>query len=155
MTFPRLALSISLALAILGAADAPALARSSVDRTDARATARAVIGANRAKDLAALAKLSTGGNRRMLAEIAAKGEAHPRYRSIFRGWRWKAIQAWNGKLGRVRYAKGDPPKRVRVEFQKMGREVTVVTLDRRKGKWAFDDIHSRSEKRFQSWGRPE
>lgn len=128
-------------------------ALSKAERLDAQATAMAVLRAYKARDLRSLAALSTRGNRKMFAEIAARGEAHPRYRSIFKGWRWRAVEAWNGKLGQTRYIGGSPPRRARVVFHKMAKELAVVTLDWQDGMWAFEDIHSPSEGRFLKWGR--
>lgn len=128
-------------------------ALSKAERLDAQATAMAVLRAYKARDLRSLATLSTRGNRKMFAEIAARGEGHPRYRSIFKGWRWRAVEAWNGKLGQTRYIGGSPPRRARVVFHKMAKELAVVTLDWQDGMWAFEDIHSPSEARFNKWGR--
>lgn len=126
---------------------------SAIERRDASTTAMAVLRAYKALDLRSLFALATRRHRKLLMEIAERRDSHPRYRSIFKGWRWKAVQAWNGKLGQTRYVGGSPPRRARVVFHKMGKKLAVVTLRWEDGLWAFDDIHSPSEARFRKWGR--
>jgi len=72
---------------------------SKVDRTNAKETAHAILSAYRTRDVIALASLVNTTNRRIFIELAEQGEKHPRYNSVFLGWRWQAVQAWNGNLG--------------------------------------------------------
>lgn len=152
------------AIALLAAAlAAPSLSaqRPPVDTTDARAVARAVLEAYRARDLAALAGYGTQDNRTLIAEIAAQGAAHPRYRSLFSGWRWEAVETWDGQLGEVRYRdlRGAIQRTVRADvlFGRSPTEVFVVSLELHEGRWQFEDILSPSPADFQegSPNRPD
>lgn len=152
-----LAAFLAAVLCIPASASAGDRLRHTVSKTERRyagTMAEAVLRAYKARDLAGLSALSTKHNRRLLAEIAENGEAHPRFRSILKGWRWTAVQAWDGKLGETRYVGGSPPSRARVMFGKTGDRLAVVTLRWEGGMWAFDDINSLSEEGFQNWGRP-
>jgi hypothetical protein len=105
---------------------------------DLRETAAAVLKAYAAADAKALQALGTEANRTIFGEIAAQGEAHPRYRSIFLGWRMQAVRKWDGKLGEPRVG----GKLARVPFGEAGPEHDyVVTLEREDGRWAFEDIN--------------
>jgi hypothetical protein len=111
-----------------------------VDRTDAAATARAVIEAYKAKDMARMAELAPPAAKEFFQELAEQGEAHPRYKSIYRGWRWEAISGWDGKIHGVRYVDGD---HAAVHFADLSpSELAVVSLVWQDGSWMFDDIHS-------------
>jgi hypothetical protein len=111
---------------------------TAVDRSDPSATAAAVLRAYGTRDLDALKQLSGPHNQKILEEIAAQGESHPRYRSIFLGWRMEAVLKWDGKLGEPR----DSGKRVQVPFAEAGPEFNyVVTLERESSIWAFEDIN--------------
>jgi hypothetical protein len=131
-----------------GAQETSTQPASAVDRTDARSTAQAVLQAYKARDLAALAGLSNAGNQQFFSEIAAQGEAHPRYASIFSGWRWDAVQAWDGALRDLRYRGADE---ARVHFGDMqGDEIAVVVLEWEDGQWAFEDVNSPSRADYQA-----
>ena len=126
-----------------------------VDRSDPESTAQAILTAYKAKDLSALADFSTTSNKEILSEIAAQGEKHPRYQSIFSGWRWEAVQGWQGKLGEVRYKRiaGEPVAQVYLGGLD-GDKIAVVTLTWEKGQWCFDDINRSDRQRFEK-GNPE
>lgn len=127
-----------------------------LDRTDAAATAAAVLAAYRNRDLDGLAALSTAENSDMMREIAQRGAAHPRYGSIFSGWRWKSVRDWSGQTGEVRYVnypggKVLPPRSMAwVAFAEVegSDEIIVVALRRVDGRWDFDDIQSPSKADF-------
>lgn len=126
-------------------------------RIDPAEAARAILTAYRARDLAALARSATADNRALLQEIAAQGEAHPRYRSVFGGWRTAAVQAWDGRVGEVRYRDlRDGPRgtvEAQVAFGRSADEVFVVTLELRGSTWLFEDINSPTPADFAG-GRP-
>ncbi|MDH3600685.1 MAG: hypothetical protein OEU26_13710 [Candidatus Tectomicrobia bacterium] len=106
---------------------------SKVDRTSAKETARAILSAYRSRDVIALASLVNRTNRSIFIELAGQGENHPRYGSVFSGWRWQGVQAWDGKLGEARYrhyvgTAGDEYQ-ANVKFGQLGPdELLVVTL---------------------------
>jgi hypothetical protein len=129
---------------------------ATLDRTDPTSTAKAIIQAYRDKDLAALAALSNGGNKTMLTEIATRGPSHSRYESMFAGWRWDAVQAWDGRIGTVRYRElggVNPRLEARAQFGTIGPdEVLVVTMISEDGRWCFEDVHSTSVKDFAALG---
>jgi hypothetical protein len=124
----------ALALAHFPAATLAQLAPSG----DAREVAAAVLKAYATADTKALQALGNETNRRIFGELAAQGEAHPRYRSIFLGWRMQAVRKWDGKLGEPA---GDE-RRVQVPFGDAGPDnYYVVTLEREDGRWAFEDVN--------------
>ena len=90
----RTSLLASVALLVASLA-APARA-AEVDRADPKAVAVAALTAYKAKDMKALTPLSSTANKKIFAELAEKGEAHPRYKSIFGGLRWESVQKWDG-----------------------------------------------------------
>lgn len=115
-----------------------------VDRKDPKSVAKAVLTAYKNKDLKTLAKLAPEDAAAMINEIAEKGEAHERYKSIFAGWRWDAVQKWDGTTLETRYKlHGDHYDAV-VMFGKEGDEVHVVSLHEHDGHWDFMDINSPS-----------
>lgn len=157
MVVRLLAAFLAAVLCIPASASAGDRLRHTVSKTERRyagTMAEAVLRAYKARDLSGLSALSCKHTRRLLAEIAERGESHPRYRSMFTGWRWAAVEAWKGKLGETRYVGGSPPSRARVVFGKTGDRLAVVTLRWEGGMWAFDDINSPSEEGFHNWGRP-
>jgi len=128
---------------------------SKVDRTNAKETAHAILSAYRTRDVIALASLINTTNRRIFIELAEQGEKHPRYNSVFLGWRWQAVQAWDGNLGETRYRHYVGTARneyqAKVKFGELGPdEFLVVTLTWEDGKWSFKDIHSPTPKSFYS-----
>ena len=119
-----------------------------VDRTDAAATAVAVLTAYQQKHLAELATLCTTGNRDIFVELADQGEKHPRYRSIFSGWRWESLANWDGQIGEVKYRND---KTAVVKFGEIGaKEVAVVVLEWADNIWCFEDINSPNKSNFES-----
>ena len=135
--------------------------RPPIDTTDARAVARAVLEAYRTRDLETLAGLATQDNRSLFAEIAREGSRHPRYPSLFTGWRWDAVTAWNGQIGEVRYTDLRATVRATIAaevlFGRSPTEVFVVSLELRSGRWEFEDILSPSPASFAegSLSRPD
>lgn len=133
-------------------------ASTRVDRSDARSTATAALKAYQSRDVIALAGLVVPNNRQIFIELAGQGKQHPRYNSIFSGWRWQLVQSWNGNIGKVHYRHNvgsavDNYVAV-VKFADMGPdEISVVTLDWGDGQWWFEDIHSPSRAEFDK-GRP-
>jgi hypothetical protein len=117
-----------------------------LDRTDAPATAAAVLRAYAAKDLAAMAELSNADNRQIINEMIAQRENHPRWRSAFVGGRWDAVSNWKGNLGETRYFELNVLGRKDVEAQVQFAETSppgklvVVSLVWEGGKWCFQDI---------------
>jgi hypothetical protein len=135
-------------------ASAASAAKEELDRKDPQAVANAVLSAFKARDLNALAAICTQDNQAMFSEIAAQGEKHPRYASIFSGWRWEAIQKWDGSVGETRYRHYVGTARneyqAGVKFGEMSpEEWAVVTLTWENGQWAFDDIHSPEPETFK------
>jgi hypothetical protein len=124
----------------LGLATA-ARAADAVDRTDPKSTAAAILKAYKAKDYKAMEELATKTNKKICAELAEKGEAHPRYKSLFGGFRWEAVSKWDGKtLDEPRYNKD----RAWVKFADgQDKRVVVVAMKMEDGKWAFDDVNNK------------
>lgn len=126
-----------------------------VDRADPSMTATAILQAYKARDLVALAELSRSLNRDMFSELVRQGESHPRYKSIFSGWRWQAVQAWQGQIDEVRYRQVRNADASRLEARvKFGEirpdEYAVVTMIWEDGKWCFEDINSPNRTYFES-----
>jgi hypothetical protein len=126
-----------------------------LDRTDSRLTATAILQAYKTRDLLALSELSTRGNRAILSEVIKEGEQHPRYNSIFSGWRWQSIQAWQGQVGESRYRQLSETEnrylKARVKFAENGRDsFVVVTLILEDGKWCFEDINNADRQGFEA-----
>jgi len=119
-----------------------------VDRTDPKSTAAAILRAYKAKDYKAMGELATTTNKKICAELAEKGEADPRYESLFGGFRWKAVANWDGKtLEEPRYAKD----RAWVKFADGSENrPLVVSLKLEEGKWAFDDLEHKHDLEKQS-----
>lgn len=121
-----------------------------VNRTHARSTADAVLTAYKAKDLAALAEYSTTSNKNLLEKVAAQGENHPRYQSIFSGWRREAVERWQGKLGEIRYKQMAGAPVAQVQLVELGEDkIAVVTLAWEKDRWCFEDINRSDRQRFE------
>jgi hypothetical protein len=136
------------ALLVVFSASAASLTGQTVDRTDPSATAAAVLSAYQAREVEALAPLANRDNRELLLELSAQGEQHPRYQSIFSGWRWDAVHAWDGVLGEVRYRNA---AEALVSFAELGPdEIAVVVLTWEEGGWAFEDVNSPSRARFEA-----
>ena len=60
--------------------------------------AKIVLNAFKSKDLKQLLTVSHGSNKEMISDILKEGENHPRYSSLFSGWRWDAANNWKGQL---------------------------------------------------------
>jgi caspase domain-containing protein len=130
-----------------------------VDRTDALETARAVLQAYRVRDIIALTEFTVPRSREFWLELIREGERHPRYRSIWVGWRWQRAQAWDGRMDEVRYRKVGTSLEARAKFAesaetyggaKPGGEIFVVTLRWEDGKWWFEDINAPPRATFEA-----
>jgi hypothetical protein len=153
----KLAIFLIVAIVFLAAA-AQTGSGTKLNRSDAGATAAALLKAYAAKDLPAMAELSTADNRDIIRELIAQGENHPRWRSIFSGGRWDAVSNWKGELGEVRYLERTPPGRkeydARVQFGKTTPDkVVVVSLSWEGGKWCFEDVNFPSRESFENWSK--
>ena len=122
---------------------------SSVDVSTQEGIAKVVLRAYGRRDLESLSDFSLAMNREFFAEIAQQGEDHPRYDSIFKGWRFEAVEAWDGEMGETRYR--DESTAV-VKFHEMNEsEVAVVVLEKNEnGYWRFEDINSPARSEFDS-----
>lgn len=130
---------------------APAPLPQVIDRSNARMTAMAILQAYKTRDLIMLAGLSRELNRNIFSELVKLGEDHPRYKSIFTGWRWQAAQAWPGQVGEVRYRGTSGSETARVKFGEVGPDrIVVVTLIWENGKWCFEDINSADRATFEA-----
>jgi hypothetical protein len=153
----RLAIFLIVVIACL-AATSQTGPGAKLDRSDAASTAAALLKAYAAKDLPAMAELSTAGNRDIIRELIAQGENHPRWRSIFSGGRWDAVSTWKGEMGEVRYLERTPPGRkeydARVQFgTATADKVAVVTMSWEGGKWCFEDVNFPSRESFENWSK--
>lgn len=114
-----------------------------VDRADPVATAKAVLKAYKAKDLKAIADLSTEANQKFFRDMAEQGEKHPRYKSLFEGWRWEAVSGWTDAAEGPRYR---AVKSI-VKFAELkGGDLAVVAMRKEGEKWSFDDLQSIEKK---------
>ena len=118
-----------------------------LDRTDATQVATVVLQVYGEKNLAALAELSTEANQGVIANIAELGPDSPRYQSVFGGWRWEAVQGWNGTIAEVRYRHFTDSSlnsyEAHARFADMSPpEIATVVLKWENGQWAFEDINS-------------
>jgi hypothetical protein len=121
-----------------------------VDRTDAVATATAILEAYKAADFARLAEFCAGDNLEMMQEFAEQGEDHPRYDSMTEGWRWDAVQAFSGDAGPVRYWHRGEQVEAQVKFGEIAAdEIAVVVLHWTDGQWVFEDVNSPSPAMFE------
>lgn len=119
-----------------------------LDRTDAKATAAAILTAYKARDFKALAPLVSPVNVRIFSELAVQGTKHPRYESILSGWRGVAVQTWTGAVEAPRYDKVASKNGIKaiVRFeQKSLTPLVVVAMTFREGQWEFEDIESPPE----------
>jgi hypothetical protein len=126
-----------------------------LDRGDAAATAAAFLRAYAAKDLPAMAELANDDNRRIIQELKAQGESHPRWRSVFAGGRWDAVSTWKGNLGETRYFERTVLEKRKAEAEVHFAEaltpgkIVVVTLTWEAGKWCFEDINYPRREAFE------
>ena len=107
-----------------------------LDKSDPVAVAREILTAYKAKDLPALRELAGKSTRSVLDEMIAEGERHPRYKSIFLGYRWEAVSAWTGALSEARYS----PRTAYVAFGDYEERPMVVKLVREGAAWVFDNV---------------
>lgn len=128
--------------------DSPNLVpESDTFNTSPEEVAHDVLTAYRAKDLAALRKLCLKQNRPTIDELIAEGDKSPRYRSIFGGWRWEQVQAWEGKVGEARYGKRHAEVLARGIDEV---RVLVVKLEKEEGEWRFDDLSDTTRFHFEN-----
>ena len=126
-------------------------APETIDPTDAAKVAVAILEAYREKDVGVLAELSNEGNRDFFAEIAEQGESHPRYSSIFQGWRWNAVQAWDGTTIEARQPDAQTTFVYFHELKDDDSRRAVVVLEKNaNGHWQFEDIHSKDQAEFDA-----
>ena len=122
---------------------------TAIDRTKAIPVARAALSAYRSRDVIALAGLVCAVNKRIFTELAAQGEAHPRYASIFSGWRWQGVQAWRDTApmeARYRHyvSTARDEYQAHVRFGEIGPdELLTVVLSWQNAAWCFDDVNTR------------
>jgi hypothetical protein len=126
-----------------------------LDRGDAAATAAAFLRAYAAKDLSAMSELANDDNRKIIQELKAQGESHPRWRSVFGGGRWDAVSSWKGNLGETRYFERTVLEKKKAEAEVHFAEAStpgklvVVTLTWEAGKWCFEDINFPRRETFE------
>ncbi len=130
-----------------------------LDRTNAAQVAAASLTLFRERDLAGLSEISTAANRRILAELAEQGPSNSRYQSVFQGWRWDAVQAWDGTIEEVRYrhfvGSADEGYEAQAKFGELDYpEIATLVLKWEDGQWAFEDISSPNLSTFEK-GREE
>ena len=119
-----------------------------VNRTDSKSTAKAILIAYKSKDLRTLSSLSNSYNVEMMDEIIEQGDRHPRYSSLWKGWRWDAVNNWDEySLEIIEDNRESSIKKSKVKFGESEEydgyiEDYVVTLYWEDGKWCFEDIHS-------------
>ena len=118
--------------------------QNKVDRTDAKSVANTVLNAFKEKDLKQLQIVSHSSNKEIISDILKKGEDHPRYNSLFSGWRWDAVNNWDGYSLEI-IEEDARESRVKFGESKEDNENYVVTLVWVDGKWCFEDIHSPSK----------
>ena len=121
--------------------DPPAL-----DRDDPQAVARAILTAYKAKDLKGLRELAGENTLSVIEDLIKEGEAHPRYKSIFAGFRWKAVSAWTGSLSEARYS----PTSAYVAFGTQDKRRVVVKLSYESDAWVFEDVAGVNTSYFDS-----
>lgn len=126
--------------------DPPTRDPKAVDRSDAKATAIAILTAIKAKDFQTLSTLVREDKRKEFADLAALTAEHPRYSNIFAGWRGEAINTWTGQVESPRYEKrasdaGRIKAIVRFE-QKSLTPLVVVAMYLNDGRWEFEDLES-------------
>jgi len=130
-----------------------------LDRTDAAQVAAAVLHLYRQMDLAGLAELSVEVNQDIIASIAKLGPSSSRYESVFSGWRWEAVQLWDGDIRAVRYRhfvdSSADTYEAHVWFADVdSSEIVTVVLQWENDQWAFEDINSPNLSSFEK-GRAE
>lgn len=120
-----------------------------LDRSDAKATAIAILTGFKTKEFVTLSTLVHEDKRKEFAELAALTEEHPRYANVLSGWRSEAIKTWTGKVESPRYEKrasgaGRIKAIVRFE-QKSLTPLVVVSMYLNDGQWEFEDLESPPE----------
>lgn len=125
----------------------------SVDRTDPKETAYAILQTYKAKDLVALYEYFNEANQERIPDPSAIGTTHQVYTSLFTGWRWQGIKNWNKSIGEIRFrhyvGTAVDEYVAHVKFGEISPlEFLVVTLVFEKGKWSFEDVHSPSAANF-------
>lgn len=129
--------------------DTPTHDPNAVDRTDAKATAIAILTAFKTKAFLKLSTLVPESKRKEFADLAALTETHPRYIDVFHGWRGDALKTWTGQVEEPRYEKrpsdaGRIKAIVRFE-QKSLTPLVAVAMYLADGKWEFEDLESPPE----------
>lgn len=125
---------------------------STTDLRDPAIVARTVLTAYQNRDLAALSEYTGGSTRLMIKELIELGSGHPRFRSIFDGWRWKAVSDWDGQVIATRYRARRHPRAL-VHFHNINDyELAVLVLEWKGGRWEFMDIQSPDAVEYETLG---
>jgi hypothetical protein len=122
-----------------------------VDRHDVAGVARAILEAYKAQNFERLASLADGGTAKLIREIGQQKEQHPRWKSLFAGARWEAVQKWDGKTLSVRY---DDDDAVAAFLKLDDTNWAVVRLHGHdhdgKVEWFFEDVNRMDEAKFKA-----
>lgn len=125
---------------------------STADLRDPAVVAEIVLTAYQNRDLETLSDYTGGPTRVMIKELIELGSGHPRYRSIFDGWRWKAVTAWDGRILDTRY-RARRRARALVHFHSINAyELAVLALEWKDGRWEFVDIQSPDSVEYETLG---
>ena len=126
---------------------------SAVDLKDPAVVAGIVLKAYRNHDMKALCEYTGGPTLRIFEELMRLGSGHPRYRSIFDGWRWAAVTAWDGEIRGTRYRSRKYPRAL-VHFHDINEyELAVLALEWKGGRWQFTDIQSPDAVEYETLGK--
>ena len=116
-------------------------------RMEMIAIAKTVLKTWKSKDLKSLAMTLPPANQQQVLKMAELGNDHPQNERMFQGWRWEAIDKWDGKIRGVRFRTKEGDRvldnpAAYVWFAESKDEVYVVTLQMIEGRWYFEDILS-------------
>ena len=130
-----------------GVAAKPTPVPAAATATTPKAIAKAILTAYKKRDLEAWTPYARDPEKakEVYAEIMSQREKHPVYGSLFKGWRWDSVQAWQGGIGDVRYLSSRRPVEAWVTYgiEPTSQERFVVTLELHNGRWCFEDLNSR------------
>lgn len=122
---------------------------ATIDLSDPLQVAAAILHAYGNKDLPALLHFTSGRNREFVEEFMELDADDPELEELYSGWRWEAVEEWDGELQEVRYFTRGDEVIAEVHFADMGSdEIATVALFPEDGLWYFEDIHSPSPERF-------
>ena len=128
---------------------------NAVGQNEAAETATQILHAYKAKNWAKLAEFSTGRNRQMFQNLTARSDNEKSFTS---GWRWQAVNNWNGKISEVRYTTykandGWTTYSAYAKFGASGDECFVVAMELGVKKWYLEDINSPDCSDFNSYSK--